>query len=130
MYRISTIQNAESRFLLRDLHRNQKYAIIVPGWRETCEQDWVFDLIRNLIYHRGGTIICMDYIVYSGEAYFRLVRHFDAIADVLTVKLCDLELIGLPPSVAFMFGFSYGGQLVSEAGRRIGPGRIKEIDSK
>ncbi|XP_055708780.1 uncharacterized protein LOC129805004 [Phlebotomus papatasi] len=70
----------------------------------------------------------MDYTIYSAESYFRLVRHFDAIAEVLTRKLCDLELIGLPPAVGFLFGFSYGGQLVSEAGRRVGPGRIKEID--
>uniref|UniRef100_A0A1B0DPG4 Lipase domain-containing protein n=1 Tax=Phlebotomus papatasi TaxID=29031 RepID=A0A1B0DPG4_PHLPP len=130
LYRITTIQNHESRFLLRDLHRNQKYAIIVPGWRETCELEWVFDLVRNLISHRGGTILCMDYTIYSAESYFRLVRHFDAIAEVLTRKLCDLELIGLPPAVGFLFGFSYGGQLVSEAGRRVGPGRIKEIDSR
>ncbi|GAB0090100.1 pancreatic lipase-related protein 2 [Sergentomyia squamirostris] len=128
LYRISTIEHPESRQHLRDLHRNQKFAIIVPGWRENCEHDWVFDLIRNLLQHRGGTIICMDYIVYSSESYFRLMKHFDAISDILTTKLCDLEFVGLPPAVGFMFGFSFGGQIVAEAGRRIGPGRIKDID--
>lgn len=30
----------------------------------------------------------------------------------------------------YLFGFSYGGQLATEAGRRIGYRRLKEIDSK
>lgn len=76
-------------------------------------------------------MICMDYSYFSMEkSYFKLVRQFDAIAAVLTVKLNQLEFIGHDPRSIYLFGFSFGAQLVVEAGKRFGPRRIKEIDGK
>lgn len=73
----------------------------------------------------------MDYSYFASEEnYFRLVRHFDSIAEVLQAKLKDLQAVGYDPENMYLFGFSYGGQLVVEAGKRFGPLRIKQIDSK
>lgn len=80
--------------------------------------------------HRGGCIICMDYGKYASESYVRLVRLFDPIAQILTLQLLLLEYMGFSMSNGYLFGFSYGGQLATEAGRRFGYRRLKEIDSE
>lgn len=72
----------------------------------------------------------MDYGKYAAESYVRLVRLFEPIVQILTLQLFLLDYLGFEMSKGFMFGFSYGGQLATEAGRRIGPKRLKEIDSK
>lgn len=74
-------------------------------------------------------MICMDYSRYASESYVRLVRYFDQIAQILTVQLYLLDYMGFDMSNGYLFGFSYGGQLATEAGRRIGYKRLKEIDS-
>lgn len=79
---------------------------------------------------RGGCIICMDYGNYAAESYVRLVRLFEPIVQILTLELLLLEYIGFDMSKGYMFGFSYGGQLATEAGRRIGHQRLKDIDSE
>lgn len=71
----------------------------------------------------------MDYSKYAAESYVRLVRLFEPIVQILTLELLLLDYLGFDMSKGFMFGFSYGGQLATEAGRRIGHQRIKEIDS-
>lgn len=89
-----------------------------------------FHIFTDLIQKRGGCVICMDYFKYSNLEYGRLVRFFEPIAEILTGKLHHLEWQGFRPENGFMFGFSFGGQLVSEAGRRFGSNKIKSIDSK
>lgn len=79
---------------------------------------------------RGGCIMCMDYGRYAAESYVRLVRVFDPIAQILTMQLHLLDYMGFDMNNGYLFGFSYGGQLATEAGRRIGHKRLKEIDSK
>lgn len=72
----------------------------------------------------------MDYNFYSSsESYFRLVKQFNGIANVLTDFLYQFEQIGYDMNQGYMFGFSFGGQLVCESGRRIGYKKINEIDS-
>lgn len=80
--------------------------------------------------YRGGCIICMDYSRYAAESYVRLVRVFDPIAQILTLQLYLLDYMGFDMNNGYLFGFSYGGQLATEAGRRFGRKRLKEIDSK
>lgn len=80
--------------------------------------------------YRGGCIICMDYGRYASESYVRLVRLFDPLAQILTLQLYLLDYMGFDMNNGYLFGFSYGGQLATEAGRRIGYRRLKEIDSK
>lgn len=74
----------------------------------------------------------MDYSRYAAESYVRLVRVFDPIAQILTLQLYLMDYAGFDMDKAYLFGFSYGGQLATEAGRRlkIGNKKIKEIDSK
>lgn len=83
----------------------------------------------ELGYYRGGCIMCMDYGIYAAESYVRLVRLFEPIVQILTLQLFLLDYVGFDMSKGFLFGFSYGGQLAVEAGRRIGNQRIKDIDS-
>lgn len=71
----------------------------------------------------------MDYGQYAAESYVRLVRLFDQISQILTIQLHLLDYMGFDMSNGYLFGFSYGGQLATEAGRRFGYKRLKEIDS-
>lgn len=73
--------------------------------------------------------MCMDYSPYATDTFLRLVRHFDPITYVLTTTLRQLEEIGFQMFNGYMFGFSFGGQVVTEAGRRIGFNRMALIDS-
>lgn len=72
----------------------------------------------------------MDYGYYADDAFIRLVRHFDQIVGILTQNLLELRDQGFDMNNGYMFGFSFGGQLVTEAGRRIGNQQISNIDSK
>lgn len=73
----------------------------------------------------------MDYSVYSTQPDYKvLVSQFDGLAQVLTNKLKEFKLFGIHPKRMFLFGFSFGGQLSLEAGRRFGPRRIQRIDGK
>jgi len=87
-------------------------------------------LPKDLAKYRGGCIICMDYNVFAVEPYPRLMKYFGAITNVLTQQLRLMETLGFIPDNGYMFGFSYGGQIVCEAGRRFGARKLKEIDSK
>lgn len=128
MYQETTIEEEEVfQHKLRD--NVEKFAVIVHGWKESCDVDWINVLVHNLNEFRGGVIMCMDYSYFAQEdKYFNLVNQFDAIADVLTIKLRDLERAGYDPDNGYVFGFSFGGQLVVEAGKRFGVRRIKNID--
>lgn len=79
---------------------------------------------------RGGCIICMDYKEVARYSYFHLLGNFDRIAEALTEKLRQFRQNLFDPSKMFMFGFSFGGQLVLEAGRRFGENQIQQIDGK
>lgn len=109
-YHSNTIRTHEE--FQEDVRNNREnVAVIVHGWRESCSEEWVKMLVHNLQEFRGGSIICMDYSYFAQEEnYFRLVRHFDALAEVLALKLKDLESVGYDPDNMYLFGFSFGGQ--------------------
>lgn len=110
---------------------SEKYAIIVHGWLESIETDWVSELVENYRRFRGGCIIFMDYSNHSiVQDYFILVRKFDELSFVLVEKLNQLESEGFNPNNGFMYGFSFGAQLVINAGNLYGHQRIAEIDGK
>lgn len=139
----------------RACHAGEKYAIIVHGWKENCDAEWISFLVssrlmRNtrgggreasvltrtrslsvdLTMFRGGCIMCMDYGRYADKPYVRLYRDFNSLAEVLAGKLRQLERGGFRASSAFIFGFSYGGRLALEASQRFGPKKINQIDSE
>lgn len=73
----------------------------------------------------------MDYSNHSQvQEYFVLVRKFDSLSQVLVEKLHQLETKGFHPDNLFMYGFSFGAQLVVNAGNLYGERRIAEIDGK
>lgn len=73
----------------------------------------------------------MDYYIYSQNPnYFALVNQFDGIVEVLTNKLRQFKKENFDPNKMFLFGFSFGAQMVLEAGRRFGPKTIQQIDGR
>lgn len=60
----------------------------------------------------------------------RLVRSYDAIVHILHIHLLELERIGFNMKEGYMFGFSFGGRLVTDAARRLGTRVIQEIDGE
>jgi hypothetical protein len=118
---------------LTDLGCNssEKVAIVVHGWLESIETEWVPDLINNLMQYRGGCIIFMDYSNHSiVNDYFVLVNKFDVISSVLLKKLNQLSEQGFKDEEMFLYGFSFGAQLVINAGILFGENRIAEIDGE
>ncbi|XP_055685646.1 inactive pancreatic lipase-related protein 1-like [Lutzomyia longipalpis] len=107
-------------------------AMVVYGWTESCSTDWVIDLISNLTEYRGGCIICMDYSHYTQTAsyieYPIIVTQFDGIRDVLKNEMEDLRTFGFDPSLTYMFGMSFGSQVVLQAAGLLTQ-KIKEIDA-
>lgn len=71
----------------------------------------------------------MDYYNHSNAPYGILVSKFFKISDVLVKKLQQFKDEGFDFDKGFMFGFSFGGRLVTHAGIRMN-GEIAEIDSK
>lgn len=80
----------------------------------------------DLITHRGGCIICMDYSDYNDDYGFLLVN-FRSIAKILTNKLEMLKSLSFPSESAYLFGFSYGARLIAKAGNDFGSKEIGTI---
>lgn len=110
---------------------DEKVSIVVHGWKENRESEWVPVLIKNLQNYRGGCVIFMDYSVHSVVLdYFELLSKFDSIGDILIRKLLSLEKEGFAPDNFYIFGFSFGAHLALYSGITFGDGRIGQIDSK
>lgn len=110
---------------------SEKVAIVVHGWTESIETDWVSELIMNLRKYRGGCIIFMDYSNHSlDREYFNLVRKFTPLSSVLLRKILQLNSQGFTDDNMFMYGFSFGAQLVIYAGMSYGSNRIAAIDGE
>lgn len=102
------------------------YAVVVHGWKESVATSWVKDTIDNLMYHRGGCIVFMDYSNYSLVTEYRRLRpHFNGIAKLLLRKV---KQIGNYERL-FMFGFSFGSRLCFEVGAQLGHQVIDRIDA-
>jgi hypothetical protein len=105
---------------------NGTYAIVVHGWKESIATPWVMGTIVNLMYHRGGCVIFMDYSNYSIVSdYFQLTPHFYGIASVLLRKVKQIGNY----NQLFMYGFSFGSRLCFEVGIQLGYQQIDRIDA-
>lgn len=62
--------------------------------------------------------------------YMRLRRNFKDIQRVLKRKLDFLEQQGFDPDNGYLFGFSFGANMVLAAAKDFGAKKIKEIDGK
>ncbi|XP_058125186.1 uncharacterized protein LOC131285462 [Anopheles ziemanni] len=113
----------------KDCHPGTKFAVLVFGWKIGCDKYFVQDLIGNLTKHRGGCVICMNYDRFAQlNAYSRLRRNYKEIHGVLRQKLEFLEQEGFSPDDGFMYGFSFGAQVVLSAAKEYGTRKLKEID--
>lgn len=73
----------------------------------------------------------MDYSNHSIVSdYFNLVRKFIPISNVLLRKLHQLEDQGFNEDKMFLYGFSFGAQLVINSGILFGVNKIAEIDGE
>lgn len=124
--------------------------MIVHGFQESCNTFWVKELRKSkklfnyifitdnnnyqaliifnldLIEHRGGCIICMDYSAYNDD-YRYLILKFKSIARVLKNKLDELRDKSFSSNQAYLFGFSFGSRLISRAAIEFGPKQIGTI---
>ncbi|CRL05725.1 CLUMA_CG018755, isoform A [Clunio marinus] len=114
----------------RGCNPSGKFSIIVHGWLESFNTEWVQDLISNLTEYRGGCIIVMDYSNYSVNLnYFLLTPHFANLSDMLLRFMVKMEDEGFDFGKGFMFGFSFGAQLAITTATKFGTKRFKEIDA-
>lgn len=110
---------------------NEKYSIVIHGWLEDIDTEWVPQLIKNLQTYRSGCIIFMDYSNHSKvDDYFVLVGKYNLIAKVLMDKVYQLDSQGFDPSRLYMFGFSFGAQLAINTGLQYGFNRVDQIDGE
>ena len=104
---------------------NSNFTMIIPGWNQNLSTFWANDSISQFLKHRGGCVYFMDYTYYGDVFnYFKLVSHFDGVADILTKKFKQIENFDRQ----FCFGFSFGSRLCVEAGIRIGNQKIPRMD--
>lgn len=115
----------------RGCNPNGDFAIIVHGWLESYNTEWVQDLISNLTVFRGGCIILYDYSNYSVNSnYFLLVPQFENISSMLLRFMQQLDGEGFDFGRGYMFGFSFGAHLAITTATNFGERRFKEIDGK
>ncbi|XP_002063791.3 pancreatic lipase-related protein 2 [Drosophila willistoni] len=100
---------------------SEKFAIVLHGWIQSCNDDWSLALIDRLSYYRGGCVICIDYSVIASSSYMRLYSNFERITTSIVSIILSLIKYGFDPGQAYMFGFSFGGQLASAVGRSLRP---------
>lgn len=125
------VSSLDSKLTQFGCKTSEKYAFVVHGWKESIRTPWVHDMIDNLRRFRGGCTIVMDYSNHSlVQEYFILVSKFEMISLVLVNKLRQLEAQGFNPNKLFMYGFSFGAQLVINAANIYGDQKIAEIDGK
>lgn len=87
---------------------------------------YVYSMYLDLIEHRGGCILCMDYSAYNDD-YRYLILKFKSIANVLKKKLEELRDKSFSSHQAYLFGFSFGSRLISRAAMKFGPNQLGTI---
>lgn len=71
----------------------------------------------------------MNYSAYANNRnYLGVVSYFERIVNVLVDKLNQFVREQFIPENIFIFGFSFGGQLALEAGKKFGKNSIGRID--
>lgn len=106
------------------------FSIISHGWLGSTAK-WIPELVKNLQTYRGGCVIFMNYSSYSDVPnYLNLYSHFKPLSRLLVRKLNQMKSDGVEGDRIFMFGFSFGGRIVIDAGIDYGTGLIDKIDSK
>uniref|UniRef100_A0AAG5DN71 Lipase domain-containing protein n=1 Tax=Anopheles atroparvus TaxID=41427 RepID=A0AAG5DN71_ANOAO len=128
--KMTTLSNDDRLLNGTECSPDERFAVIVHGWRENCyEVPWVGDLRENLRTYRGGCVACVDYSAFSSGGYGGLVGRFRDIRDVLLHFLQQLRYEGVQFERLYMFGFSFGAQLALDVGNQIGSNELEAIDT-
>lgn len=116
---------------IEDCDPNGKFSFVAHGWRGS-KAPWIARLIEELLKHRGGCVIFMDWGAISDDINYDLIVLFEfrKVSNALLSRLHQLELEGVDERNIFMYGHSLGGRLVIDAGIRFGQERIGEIHGK
>lgn len=108
---------------------NGNFSIVVHGFMGSASP-WIPDLIGNLSRYRSGCVLFTNATYYSDRGnYFEVVRYFEPLSKLLAKKLNQIVNDGASSDNIYMFGFSYGGRVVIEAGLLFGHQKIGLIDS-
>lgn len=71
----------------------------------------------------------MDYRAYNDD-YGYLMTNYQRITQVLLDKLNALKAAGFRPDLAYLFGFSFGARLITNAGVLFGERQLQRADSE
>jgi hypothetical protein len=104
--------------------RNGNISLIVHGWLEGSQSNWVNEMVREFLNFRGNCVIFMDYSFYTKRPYTNLRTNFYQISSVLYKKVTSL---GNYENIV-MFGFSFGARLVIDVGIDINEREKRLID--
>ncbi|XP_034102922.1 uncharacterized protein LOC117567202 [Drosophila albomicans] len=100
---------------------SDKISIVLHGWIQSCSDEWALSLIDRLSFYRKGCVICIDYSTVASSSYMRLYSNFEHITEAIVGIIIGLIQHGFDPNRAYLFGFSFGGQLASAVGRSLQP---------
>lgn len=117
--------NFPSSTLQQRCDPNGNFSMVVHGWMENIDTQWVSTMITQLLKHRGGCVFFMDYSIYANvPEYFQLVRYFRFISNVLVRKFRHIGNYDRQ----LCFGFSFGARLCVDAGLKLGKQTIGRME--
>ncbi|XP_053690654.1 lipase member H-like [Sabethes cyaneus] len=131
LQRLVELSSNDSDFTRNGCDPSGKFTVVVHGWREGTDTEWVPDVMTNMTAYRGGCVMFMSYGNNNHQMdYFNeLVPHFDELASNLTNHYRRLEAFGFNPADGLVFGFSFGSQLAFESGSNYGVRKLGRIDA-
>lgn len=100
-----------------------KFSIVTHGWRDS--NSWVPLLVENLLKHRGGCVIFLNYSSCIDEKnYVVTMNKWRSVSAVVTKKLKDMKRERIPPANVFLYGFSLGARIIVEAAINLGSRKL------
>ncbi|XP_055589193.1 uncharacterized protein LOC129741478 [Uranotaenia lowii] len=107
------------------------FTVVVHGWKESAKKAWVLPMLANFSSHRGGCVLFMQYGRASdADSYFSVMMpNFERLSNMLVQFLRRLLSLGFASENGFLFGFSFGGQMVLDAGRKLGNQKLARVDA-
>ncbi|XP_055539950.1 lipase member H-like [Wyeomyia smithii] len=129
--RLVELSNNNSDFASNGCNPTEEFTVVVHGWREGINTEWVNEMMPNMTAYRGGCIMFMSYGETGNQMdYFGdLVPHFEELANNLTNHYRRLEAFGFDPADGFVFGFSFGSQVAIQSGINYGANKLGRIDA-
>lgn len=107
-----------------------KFSLLAHGWEDKSIL-WLDPLIKNLLKHRGGCVIFVNYYgVIDLKDFLKTLQNWRTVSADVTERLQNMEKEGVDPSNIFMYGFSLGARIVIDAATNFGRQKVGLIDGK